>query len=99
MINPYLIQLIGILLTGAGIAALTAATQVFGTPLTHAERRELGKEGNWHRLPINLATVASGAVLLAGVGLLTWSKFNLCAFLAYWVPNLDAGIKFWLSCR
>jgi hypothetical protein len=99
MTNPYLIQLVGILLTGAGMVALTAAAHIFGTPLTYEERRELRKDGNWYRLPLNLETIASGAVFLAGIGMLTWSKFELCSFLAYWVPNLDAGIKFWLSCR
>lgn len=99
MTNPYFIQLIGVLLTGAGIVALTAAAHVFGTPLTYEERREIGKEGNWYRLPINLETLASAVVFIAGIGILTWSKFDLCAFLAYWIPNLDPGLRFWLSCR
>ena len=82
MTNPYFVQLIGILLTGAGVVALTAASRIFGRPLTHEEKRETGKEGNWYRLPFNLETIASGALFLAGIGILTWSKFNLCAFLA-----------------
>jgi len=50
MTNPYFVQLIGILLTAAGVVALTAASRIFGKPLTYEEKRETGKEGNWYRL-------------------------------------------------
>ena len=99
MTNPYFIQLIGILLTAAGIVALTAAARVFGTPLTREEKRQAGKEGNIYRLPINFETIASAAVFLAGVGLLKWSKFSFCAFLLHWIPNLSPALKLLLSCR
>ena len=99
MTNPYFIQLIGIILTGAGMVALTAASRIFGRPLTHEEKRETSKEGDWYRLPFNLETVASAVVFLAGISILTWSKFNLCAFLIYWLPDLATAIKFWLACR
>ena len=99
MTNIYFIQLVGVILVAAGVLALTAVAHVFGTPLTYEERRERGKEGNWYRLPINLETIASSAVFLAGMGILWWSKFNFCAFLAYWLPDLPEAIKFWLSCR
>jgi len=100
MTNPYFVQLIGILLTGAGVVALTAAVRIFGRPLTRDERLRAGdKPSDTYRLPINLETVASGAVFLAGVGILTWSKFNLCAFLAHWLPDLPEAIRLLLSCR
>jgi hypothetical protein len=99
MTNPYFIQLIGVLLTFAGIVALTAASRIFGSPLTREERRELGKDGDWYRLPINLETIASGALFLAGIGILKWSNFSLCAFLAYWLPDLPEAMRLLLSCR
>jgi hypothetical protein len=99
MTSPYFIQLIGILLTGAGVVALTAASRIFGTRLTREEKRETSREGNWYRLPINLETIASAVVFLAGVGILKWSNFNLCTFLAYWLPELPEAIRLLLSCR
>lgn len=99
MTNIYFIQLVGLVLLAAGILALTAAAHVFGTPLTREESREIGKEGNWYRLPINLETIASSLVFLAGMGILSSSKFSLCAFLAYWLPEFPVAIKFWLSCE
>ena len=99
MTNPYIIQLLGVLLTGAGVVALTAAAHVFGTPLTYEETRELGKEGNWYRLAFNLETIASAAVFLGGVGILKWSNFNLCIFLAYWLPDLPEAMRLLLSCH
>ena len=72
MTNLYLIQLIGILLTGAGMIALAATAQLFGKPLTRDERLSMGeKRSKFYRLPINLETVASAVVFLAGVGILT----------------------------
>jgi len=101
MTNPYFVQLIGILLTGAGAVALTAAAHIFGTPLTteEEERYKVSKGGNWYRLPINLETIASGALFLAGIGILKWSNFSLCAFLACWLPDLPEAIRLLLSCR
>jgi hypothetical protein len=99
MTNPYFIQLIGVLLTLAGMVALTAASRVFGRPLTHEEKRESGKEGDWYRLAFNLETIASAALFLAGIGVLKWSNFSLCAFLTYWLPDLPEAIRLLLSCH
>lgn len=100
MINPYFIQLIGILLTGAGMVALAAAARIFGKPLTREERLRSGnKPSGTYSLPINLETVASAAMFVTGIGILTWSKFKLCTFLIYWIPKLPPEIRFWLSCR
>jgi len=100
MTNPYFIQLIGIIMAGAGAVALTAAAHIFGRPLTRDERERLGeKRSDFYKLSINLETLASAVVFLAGIGILTWSKFKLCSFLLYWIPDLPYGIRFWLSCR
>jgi len=100
MTNIYFIQLFGILLTAGGFAALTASAYLYGKPLSRDERFDLNRESrNAYRLPINLATVASAAFILAGIGILTWSKFDLCSYLVYWLPSLPDSIMFWLSCR
>ena len=100
MNNPYFIQLVGIILTVAGMVALTAAAHIFGKPLSRDERLRTGdRRSNVSRLPINLETIASAVVFLAGIGILTWSKFNLCAFLAYWLPDVPLAIKLFLACR
>jgi len=100
MNNPYFIQLIGIILTGAGMVALTATAHIFGKPLSRDERLRTGeRRSNVSRLPLNLETIASAVVFLAGIGILTWTKFSLCAFLIYWLPDLPTAIKFWLACR
>ena len=100
MTNSYLVQLVGILLTGAGMVALTVASRLFGRPLTREERIRMGdKPSGTYRLPINLETIASAVLFLAGVGILKWSKFSLCAFLAYWLPDLPEAIRLLLSCR
>jgi hypothetical protein len=98
MSNIYLIQLVGMLLTIIGMAALTAVSYVYGKPLSRDERRRLGRDSNTRRLPINLETILAAAFFLGGAGILTWSKFNLCGFLRYWVPNLPDAIMFLLSC-
>ena len=100
MSNIYAIQLLGVLLTATGVIALTATSYVYGTPLSREERSRTGeRRSNFRRVPINLEAVLSAACLLGGMGLLTWSKFNLCAFLAYWLPNLSDALMFILSCR
>ena len=100
MTNPYSIQLIGILVTAVGIVALTIASRIFGRPLTREERLRMGdKPSGTYRLPINLETIASAIVFLAGVGILKWSDFSLCAFLAYWLPDLPEAMRLLLSCR
>jgi len=100
MPNIYLVQLVGVLLTGTGIVALTASSYLYGKPLSRDERRRIGENrSNVRRLPINLETILSAAVFLGGMGILTWSKFNLCTFLGYWLPDLSDAILFLLSCR
>ena len=99
MLDPYSIQLIGITLTGIGIVALTAVAQIFGRPLSRDEHISMGREqSNAYRLPINLETIASAIVFLAGVGILKWSDFSLCAFLAHWLPDLPEAILLLFSC-
>jgi len=103
MTNVYLIQLIGVLLTAAGMIALAVSAYLFGTPLSREEKRRAGgdweRKGDVYRMPINLETLASAAFLLGGLAILTWTKFNLCAFLAYWLPSLPEAIRLLLSCR
>jgi hypothetical protein len=99
MNNPYFMQLIGIILAGAGMVALTAAAHIFGKPLSREERLRTGeRRSNVSRLPLNLETIASAGVCVAGISILTWTKFNLCAFLIYWLPDLPVAIRFWLAC-
>jgi len=100
MSNPYFIQFIGILLTTIGVVAITVASRIFGKPLTREERIRMGdKTSGTYRLPINLETIASAVLFLAGVGILKWSDFSLCAFLAHWLPDLPEAIRLLLSCR
>ena len=103
MPNGHLIQLIGVVLTAAGLIALTASAHVFGTPLSPAEKRRASDEWNRkkdaYRLPINPETVISAIFFLGGIGILIWSKFEFCAFLAYWLPPLPDAVKLLLACR
>lgn len=99
MNSPYFIQLIGIVMVLAGLVALTAASHLFGTPLDYDEKRRLGKTGNVTRLPINLETIASAALLLGGISILSWSSFEACTFLNYWLPSLSSVYKVLLACR
>ena len=100
--NIYFIQLIGVILTVAGMVALTASAHVFGTPLSNKEKGRASDEWNRrrdvYRLPINLEVIVATAFFLGGIGLLTWSKFDLCTFLAYWMPGLPEPITLLLSC-
>lgn len=103
MPNGQLIQLIGVVLTTAGLIALTASAHVFGTPLSPAEKRRASDEWNRkrdaYRLPINLETIVSAVFFVAGICILVWSKFEFCAFLAYWFPPLPGAVKLLLACR
>ena len=99
MSNPYIIQLIGIGMVLAGLVALTAASHLFGTPLSYDEKRRLGKTGNVTRLPLNLETITSAVILLGGFGILSWSNFEACSFLNYWLPSLSSVYKVLLACR
>jgi hypothetical protein len=102
MANNQLIQLVGVVLTVAGLIALTASARVFGTPLSPAEKRRASDEWNRkkdiYRLPINPESIISAIFFLGGIGILIWSKFEFCAFLAYWLPSLPDAIKVLLSC-
>jgi len=101
--NIFLIQLIGVALAVAGLVALTASAHLFGTPMSRAERQRASDEWNrrrdTYRLPINLESILSSIFFLGGIGILLWSKFNLCAFLDYWLPSLPDVAKVVLSCR
>ena len=103
MANVFLIQMVGLVLAIAGAIALTASAHLFGTPLSPAERRRASDEWNRrrdvYRLPINLESIVSALFFLGGIGILVWSKFELCAFLAYWFPSLPEVAKLLLSCR
>jgi hypothetical protein len=102
MANIYLIQLVGLMLAIAGMIALTASAHVFGTPLSPAEKRrasdEWNRQRNTYRLPINLEAIASVVFFVGGIFILNWSKFNLCDFLAYWLPSLPPAVRLLLSC-
>ena len=97
--NLYVIQLVGVLITAAGLAASIASAYVYGRSLRRDEKFRMGKQRpNPRRLPINFETVASMAFVLLGLGVLNWSNFNICAYLAYWLPGLSTSIRFLLSC-
>jgi len=80
-----------------------ASAYLYGTPLTGTEKRRMdddrGRGGHVYRLPFNLETLISTVFLLGGVGILTWAKFNLCAFLAHWLPDFPEALRFFMSCR
>jgi hypothetical protein len=103
MPNDRLIQLVGVVLTVAGLIALTASAHVFGTPISPAEKRRASDEWNRrrdaYRLPVNLDTIVSAIFLLGGISILAWSKFELCTFLVYWFPPMPDAIRVLLSCR
>jgi hypothetical protein len=99
MANIYLIQLIGLLITVSGMVALTASAKLFGTPLDRSERRRADHGRDTYQLPIHLTTLASLAFFLGGIGILTWSKFSMCLFLTYWIPNLPDAVRILLSCN
>lgn len=104
MANILVIQLVGVVLTVAGLIALTAVAHVFGAPFSPAEKRRATDEWNQrrdmraYRLPVNLDTIASTILFLGGIGILAWSRFDLCSFLAYWLPPLPQAVSLLLSC-
>lgn len=103
MANLFLIQLVGVVLVLTGFIALTASAGLFGSPLSPADKRrasdEWNRKRNTYRLPIGLESVVSTIFLVGGIGILVWSKFELCGFLAYWFPPLPGLAKLILSCR
>jgi hypothetical protein len=99
MMNIYFFQLVGVLLTLMGVIALTIVSHIFGRPLTRDEKRMRGTRGNAYQVPINLETIASAVLFLGGIGILFWSKFEPCAFLNYWLPNLSSVYRVLLACQ
>jgi len=100
MANIYFIQLIGVLVTGLGMIALTASYYLYGNPLSRDEEIRMDKMGKgFRRMPLNFETIASAVFFLGGMGILTWSKFSPCAFLNYWLPTMPDAIMFLISCR
>jgi hypothetical protein len=99
----YLVQLIGVVLAVAGFIALTASAHLFGRPMSPAERQRASDEWNRRktvfRLPLNLETIVSSLFFLAGIGILMWADFDLCTFLAYWLPPLPQVARSVLSCQ
>jgi hypothetical protein len=95
--------MVGLVLAVAGLIALTASAHLFGTPVSPAERQrasdEWNRRKNIYRLPLNLETIISLIFFLGGIGILIWSKFEYCAFLAYWLPSLPDVARLLLSCR
>jgi hypothetical protein len=103
MANIFLIQLVGVVLVLTGFIALTASAGLFGYPLSPADRQrasdEWNRKRNAYRLPISLETIVSTIFLSGGIWILIWSRFELCGFLAYWLPPLPELAKLVLSCR
>ena len=103
MANIYLTQLVGVLLAIAGILALMASAHLFGTPLTPADRKkasdEWNRRTNAYSLPISFSAILSAVIFLGGIGILTWSKFNVCVFLGYWLPTLPEALNLLLACK
>jgi hypothetical protein len=95
----YLVQLIGVLIAAADTLALTASAVVYVTPWIREEkRRQESRTGNRYHLPFNLETVISTLFLLAGMAFLIWAKFDMCMFLAHWLPSLPEAFPIFLSC-
>jgi hypothetical protein len=103
MASEHLIQLVGVVLTTAGLISLTASAHVFGTPLSPAEKRRASDEWNrrrdTYRLPINMEAIVSAIFFFSGIGILIWSKFEFCTFFFYWFPSTPEAIRVLLSCR
>jgi len=89
MKNPYVIQSIGLIITAIGALALVALMTIYGQPLSEKEVTRLGeKHRGAFRMPFNTETIVATIILLSGIGILSWSHFDVCAFNAYWFPNL-----------
>ena len=98
----FLIQLIGVLLTAAGVVALSASAYLYGTPLSREEKTNMDRKWvhrNVYRLPFRLETLASAAFFLGGAGILWWTKFDHCAFLAHWLPELPEALRLLAACQ
>jgi hypothetical protein len=103
MANEHMIHLVGVVLTVAGSIALIASAHVFGSPQSPADKRQASDEWNrrrdTYRFPVDLEMIVSAIFFVGGIAILIWSRFELCAFLAYWLPSMPAAIRVLLSCR
>lgn len=103
MLDIYFVQLLGLVLAAAGLIALAASAHIFGPPMTPAQRRrasdEWNRKKNAYQLPVPLEAIASASVFVGGLGILLWTRFNLCDFLAYWLPPLPEVLRLFLACR
>jgi hypothetical protein len=99
----FVIQLIGVVLAVAGFIALTASAHLFGRPMSPAEKQRASDEWNRRkrvfRLPLNLEAIPSSIFFFGGLGILVWTGFDLCVFLAYWLPPLPEAARLVLSCQ
>jgi hypothetical protein len=99
----FLIQLVGVVLALAGFIALTASAHLFGRPMSPAERQRASDEWNRRkkviRLPLTLETIVSSIFFFGGIGILLWADFDLCVFLAHWLPPLPEVARLVLSCK
>ena len=99
MKNPYIIQAVGLAISAIGVLALIAVMTIYGRPLSDDERLRLGRENRGEfKLPINIETIFAAIIFLSGVGILYWSKFELCTFTAHWVPNLPGFLMSTIHC-
>ena len=99
MKNPYVVQSVGLIITAIGALVLIALMTLYGKPLSEEETTRLGRENRGaFRLPINIETIVATIILLGGIGILTWSKFDLCTFTAHWLPDLPGLMMRALQC-
>jgi len=99
MRDPFIIQAIGLAIASIGVLALIAVTTLYGRPLSDEERLKLGREDRGtFKLPINIETIIATLILLCGIGILAWSKFDICTFTAHWLPNLPGYVTRAFQC-
>jgi hypothetical protein len=95
--------MIGMVLAVTGLIALTVSAHLFGTPPSPAEKRRASDEWNRrkdaYRSPVPPEVILSALFFLGGIGILIWSNFSLCTFLAYWLPPFPDTVRSVLSCR
>jgi hypothetical protein len=103
MENYYILQLRGILLALTGMAGLALAGQVFGRRLNASEKRRLGddwaQKSTVYRLPFRWETLLFLGFILGGGYMLAVTHFEVCRFLAYWLPDLPQAARMMFACR
>jgi hypothetical protein len=100
MNNPFIVQSIGLLVSAIGVLALISFTTIFGRPLSDEEKLRVGeKKRDLYRLPVNIETIISTIILVAGIGILKWANFDPCSFIAYWLPDLPRTVMVALHCN